>query len=224
MLKKLLMNKKFLIGVTVIAIGATIVLSGITGAWWHIESGSDADTTGFQMGELGVSVGLSINSQTIQEVYQPGDESFFDITIKNTGSIVAFVKLDFDKFTSEEDSNVIVHVNDTIIDSLQSNAEKYITVKEGNCYIFLDNDKNIYFELSKDAEVTVKNCVTVELIGGDDNDPDYSDDEIGMKDRMGSEVNITLNWEATQYKREAILAKFHVDIDDEKVMHLIFPS
>lgn len=239
MLKKLMTNKKLLIGLTIIAVGATIVFSGITGAWWNIEPTSINDPLNFTMGELNVSVGL-INDSGLDEtkVYEPGKPENLNISIliENTGSIDAFVKLNFDEFINVEE-NVSLDVNPLYLNPVYLDGKNIdpayaaelaenITVHEGSYCLFMDNENNYYFALyGSGTKITLDNCITaVEFIGGDKTSSVYDDAEIGMRNAdMNKNINIdiSLNWEATQVIDEAILAKFGVDVADDTEMHII---
>ncbi|MCL1859307.1 MAG: hypothetical protein FWF92_08755 [Oscillospiraceae bacterium] len=213
--KELLTNKKFLIGLIVIALGVTIILSGITGAWWYITSDDDASlAASLDMGNLEVLVELI--GPAPDKVYHPGDEQSFSVAVENKGSADAFVKLDFIGDDDSESGNVKVHIKSDVIEELTKPSNEYIDFEGDSFCLYMDSGNNIYLALYGETTVTLKDCVTVNLIGGSDDETDnYSDEDIGMKnDTMNSTVEITLEWEATQAIREAVLAKFGIDMFD----------
>jgi len=208
MAKRLFTNKKFLAGLIIIALGTTIIFSGITGAWWHIASGENdsKNTTVFQMGELGVAVTLTTNSDDQGKLYEPGDFEKCGISIENNGNIEAFVKLNFKGSISDEYGteglygDISISFNDNITGNLANN----ITVEgDGSYFLFGDGNDNFYLYITPRTTVIMGNdCILIDFTGSMNNN------------YMGELISVTLDWEATQYNGEAIMEKFGVDLDE----------
>jgi len=238
MIKKLIKNKKLLLGLTVILLGAAIALSGITGAWWYIDSetADDANNNGFDeftMGKLAVSVGVVDSEIDVKKTYEPGEEQDFSITIENKGTVDAFVKLNLSGFTGggeERDENIEVSFKSDVIDELEKlfnegkdeDFAKYIELDKGGYVLSIWEDETACLMLYGETKVTLKNCVSVKFIGGENEEP-YSDDKIGMDNGyMEKKINFALDWAATQRDERAILAKLDIDIKSDDFVFIAF--
>ena len=233
-MKKLFANKKIALAILAIALGVSLMAAGLSGAWWYIAPDplNPQNPAEFEMGELAVGVTLI---PPVGAVYQPG-ENVYDcgISIENTGSIDAFIKLDFSGGHIWDDFDIIdgdaelyvkAYIDQETIDDAIDEDELddiiEVTGGDGRYCLYKDAADDIfYLSIAPDVKVTFIDCITVEFIGGDDTAPyadldgegPNSDGDQGMNNAfMKDKIYITLNWEATQMKQKAISAKFELD-------------
>lgn len=196
-MKKLLSNKKFLMGAIGVMVGISILMAGLSYAWFTSSGSSDSKTV-VTLGNLEIKTDLIDGGNTINlfdEWYQGNVGTYNGLNylraqtawVKNTGDLNAFMKLTFDVTVNgapaslvPDDFKVVLLRNDGFSavfpeqnHECQLNGEWYFKkIGEGNYeyYAYIDAGDDYQFEYA-----------IVFDMGNIDNDYNGATIEVGVK-------------------------------------------
>lgn len=178
-----------------------MMTAGTTYAWWTAEVQSTQTIT---MGKLAIDGNLKKPSSLTN--WEPGLEVDAAGSIKNTGSIDTLVKISGNnKIKKVEDTEFVDAGEMTKLTVGPQGSDTYVgfdgTGTRNGYYWFGDAAGNVYLLMMPNA--TVKLDTLTELVG----------DKMG-NDTMGAEIQIALDFDATQVLDGAASAYFGITLSD----------
>jgi len=231
MFKKLISNKKVLLGTLGLLLAAVIALVSLTGAWWNISGDSENDTTNppvVQQGGIDIVATLSGDPDGAWNIlYQPGFHAYWgSATITNSGSIAAFVKVDISAetllkadgatgklladssswTTKTDDENITLQIDADALGHAVTGVGHANPGQAVQWFRETENSGSYYLSIPGNTTVVLDECISVLLDGP------------GMgNDYMHSVITVSLSWQATQILFDAIDDIF--GIEDINTLH-----
>jgi len=198
-MKKLFRNKKVFVGAVTIMIGVSLLMAGLSYAWFNL-SGAGDNTNVITIGAIEIEAEVEANNTVLNATVDTvWDQEGY---VKNNGSTDAFVKLIFSAETTKTyglDGKPIANPNDYTVDLNDVNVSVVLQSAGLDGVWYYQNLSTGKFEYF------------VNLAGGANYDFLYAVmfDLANMEaDYMGAQIKINISYEATQAVDEAINAKF----------------
>lgn len=204
---KLKDNKKFRLGLITIAL--LLVSVGSTYAWWTASTTVNQKVT---MGNLKIEANFKEKSFTN---YEPGTYAEVEGTIRNTGTIPAFVKIENASkitfaYANDEDATVNpIAVSDRVaVDAdptvVKINYEPQSGDYEDNAKVFWFEDTQGTKFLLMEPKSSIKVNINVDFDGS-----------LTSNKYMDSVVDVKANIKATQVLKGAAQSEFGIDIEND---------
>jgi len=201
-MKKLMANKKIFMGVIAVMIGVSVLATALSYAWWNISNTGDGVNV-ISLGKMDIDLKLDEDAF----FFMGGDlvdDSYGEGSIKNTGTVNAFVKINFtadtifmsgDEIPNDDIVNVYLEYRDYDFSGNTLSNDQWYFYDKG------DGTFDYFVLLMPSEEFAFFYKVR------------FDGDKMG-NEYMEATIEIKSEYTATQFHESAIKAELGVDLND----------